>query len=289
MVPGTGGSDVRVTGVSGDSRSVVPGDLYAAIPGARHHGADFTTSAVEAGAVAVLTDPAGLEPSLAAGVPVVVVPDPRAVLGSVAAAVQGHPDRRMLVLGVTGTNGKTTTTYLLDAGLRAAGHRTGLVGTVETRVGEAVVPSVRTTPEAPDVQRLLARMVEDGCTAVSMEVSSHALALGRVDGTDLRRRAVHQPQPGPPRLPPDARGLLRRQGRAVHPRPLAARCGRRRHRLGTAARRRGHDPGDHGLLRSRARRARRRRRTGGRRSRLAGVRRGPRPGRLHLPGGRPQR
>ncbi len=169
--------------MSGDSRTVGQGDLYAAIPGAHSHGADFVGEAVEAGAVAVLTDPEGRERAMATGRAVVVVPDPRSVLGPVAAAIQGHPDRQMLVLGVTGTNGKTTTTYLLDAGLRAAGHRTGLVGTIETRVGDVVVPSVRTTPEAADVQRLLARMVDDGCTAVSMEVSSHALALGRVDGT----------------------------------------------------------------------------------------------------------
>ncbi len=174
--------EVTLLGVTSDSRNVAAGDLYAALPGARHHGASFAAAAAGAGAVAVLTDAAGA----AAGrstVPLIVVDDPRAVLGEVAAAVLGHPSRRLLTLGVTGTNGKTTTTYLLDAGLRAAGHRTGMVGTVETRVGDTVDPSVRTTPEAPDLQRLLARMVLDGCSAVSMEVSSHALALGRVNGT----------------------------------------------------------------------------------------------------------
>jgi UDP-N-acetylmuramoyl-L-alanyl-D-glutamate--2,6-diaminopimelate ligase len=172
----------EVTGVASDSRVVVAGDLYAALPGAHHHGSSFASAAVASGATLVLTDAAGQEASLAAGVPVIVVPDPRAVLGDLAAAIHGHPDSKLLVLGVTGTNGKTTSTYLLDAGLRAAGHRTGLVGTVETRVAGEVVASVRTTPEAPDLQRLLARMVDAGCTAVSMEVSSHALALDRVDG-----------------------------------------------------------------------------------------------------------
>ena len=184
--PGTvvdGTTDVQVVGLSADSRAVVPGDLYAALPGARHHGAAFSVEAATNGAVALLTDPDGLASARTAGLPVVLVAEPRSVLGALAAAVHGHPDSRLLVLGVTGTNGKTTTTYLLDAGLRAAGHRTGLVGTVETRAGDEVVASVRTTPEAPDVQRLLARMVASGCTAVSMEVSSHALALGRVDGT----------------------------------------------------------------------------------------------------------
>jgi UDP-N-acetylmuramoyl-L-alanyl-D-glutamate--2,6-diaminopimelate ligase len=184
--PGTvvgGTTDVRVIGLSADSRAVVPGDLYAALPGAQHHGAAFSVEAATNGAVALLTDPDGLAAARTAGLPVVLVAEPRSVLGALAAAVHGHPDSRLLVLGVTGTNGKTTTTYLLDAGLRAAGHLTGLVGTVETRVGDEVVASVRTTPEAPDVQRLLARMVAAGCTAVSMEVSSHALALGRVDGT----------------------------------------------------------------------------------------------------------
>jgi UDP-N-acetylmuramoyl-L-alanyl-D-glutamate--2,6-diaminopimelate ligase len=181
-VPGLSGDpgDVRVTGCTLDSRAVRPGDLYAALPGSRAHGADFAASAVAAGAVAVLTDPAGA--ARVEGVPVLVVDDPRAVLGQVAAEVHGHPARDLLVLGVTGTNGKTTTAFLLEAGLRGAGHRTGLLGTVVTRIGEQALPSVRTTPEAPDLQALLAVMRERGTTAVAMEVSSHALALGRVDG-----------------------------------------------------------------------------------------------------------
>ncbi len=172
-----------VTGVTLDSRDVRPGDLYAALPGSRAHGADFAAAAAAAGAVAVLTDPAGAARALAAGLPALVVDLPRDRLGEVAALVYGRPAERLLLVGVTGTNGKTTTAFLLEAGLRAAGHRTGLVGTVETRVAGEVLPSERTTPEAPDVQALLALMVERGCTAAAMEVSSHALALGRVDGT----------------------------------------------------------------------------------------------------------
>ncbi len=178
-------SQEAVTGVTHDSRRVRPGDLYAALPGAQTHGARFGSAAADAGAVAILTDPVGRDLLAADGVhqvPVVVVADPRSELGAVAAAVYGHPARDLLMLGVTGTNGKTTTAYLLEAGLRAAGHTTGLIGTIETRVGDAHLPSVRTTPEATDVQALLAVMRERGVTACAMEVSSHALVLGRVDG-----------------------------------------------------------------------------------------------------------
>ncbi|MYV96784.1 UDP-N-acetylmuramoyl-L-alanyl-D-glutamate--2,6-diaminopimelate ligase, partial [Streptomyces sp. SID3343] len=117
------------------------------------------------------------------GLPMLVVEDPRARLGEIAAWVYDRPGAALTLFGITGTNGKTTTAYLLDGGLRAAGHTTGVIGTVETRIGEAVVPSERTTPESPDVQALLGSMRERGVTAAVMEVSSHALALGRVDGT----------------------------------------------------------------------------------------------------------
>jgi UDP-N-acetylmuramoyl-L-alanyl-D-glutamate--2,6-diaminopimelate ligase len=143
----------------------------------------FLDQVAAAGAVAVFTDEHGAADAQRVDLPTLAVTDPRARLGDVAAWVYGHPAQELLMLGVTGTNGKTTTTYLTDAGLRQAGHRTGVVGTVETRIADQVLASERTTPEATDVQALLAVMVERGCTAVSMEVSSHALALGRVDGT----------------------------------------------------------------------------------------------------------
>ena len=173
---------LAVTGVTLDSRAVEPGDLYAALPGARLHGALFAAEAAAAGARAVLTDPSGRADAAAGGLPLLVVDEPRRRLGDLAAWLYGEPAQGMPIAAVTGTNGKTTVAYLLDAGLRAAGHSTGLVGTVEIRVGDEVVPSVRTTPEAPDLQALLAVMRECGVTAVAMEVSSHALALGRVDG-----------------------------------------------------------------------------------------------------------
>jgi UDP-N-acetylmuramoyl-L-alanyl-D-glutamate--2,6-diaminopimelate ligase len=172
-----------LTGITHDSRSVLPGDLYAALPGSTVHGARFCADAAVAGAVAVLTDPSGRQAAIASGLPVFVVADPRARLGEVAAWIYGKPSDRILLIGVTGTAGKTTTSYLLESGLRAAGYRTGLIGGIETRIGPAAQVSTLTTPEATDLQALLATMAERQVGAAAMEVSSHALALGRVAGT----------------------------------------------------------------------------------------------------------
>ncbi len=176
--------DVAVTGATHDSALVRPGDLYAAVRGSRHHGADFTAAAVAAGAVAVLTDPDGAARSQAGapGRPVLVVADARAALGPAADAAYGQPTARLPVIGLTGTAGKTTTAYLVDSALRAAGHRTCLVGTVQTTIGDLVVESVRTTPEATDLHGLFAAALEQGVSAAVIEVSSHALAYGRVGG-----------------------------------------------------------------------------------------------------------
>ncbi|MEU7617423.1 UDP-N-acetylmuramoyl-L-alanyl-D-glutamate--2,6-diaminopimelate ligase [Micromonospora rifamycinica] len=182
VAPPADAAELVVTGVTHASQEVRPGDLYAALPGARRHGAQFAAGAATAGAVAVLTDPAGATAAGATGLPVLVTPDPRAVLGELAAAVYGDPTDGLTVIGVTGTAGKTSTAYLIESGLRAAGHVTGLIGTVETRLGDLVTDSVRTTPEATDLHALLAAARERGVTAVVMEVSSHALAMGRVGG-----------------------------------------------------------------------------------------------------------
>jgi UDP-N-acetylmuramoyl-L-alanyl-D-glutamate--2,6-diaminopimelate ligase len=175
---------VVVTGVTLDSRAIRPGDLYAALPGANVHGARFVAAAVGLGAVAVLTDPAGaaLLALKEISVPVLVVPEPRATLGVVAALVYGRASQELTMLGITGTNGKTTTAYLLDSALRAMGQVTGLIGTVETRVGDRSIKSIRTTPESSDLHALFAVMLESGVQTCTMEVSSHALALHRVDG-----------------------------------------------------------------------------------------------------------
>ncbi|WP_448640007.1 UDP-N-acetylmuramoyl-L-alanyl-D-glutamate--2,6-diaminopimelate ligase [Geodermatophilus sp. URMC 63] len=184
--PVQGDPATAVRGVTLASPEVRPGDLYAALPGARTHGARFAADAAARGAVAVLTDPAGREQAAATGLPVCVTGDPRGVLGAVAARVYGEPAARLPVIGITGTNGKTTTAYLVEAGLAAAGRATGLIGTVQTRTRargtETAFPSVRTTPEAPVLHALLATMAESGVDGVVMEVSSHALVQGRVGG-----------------------------------------------------------------------------------------------------------
>ncbi|GLZ03631.1 UDP-N-acetylmuramoyl-L-alanyl-D-glutamate--2,6-diaminopimelate ligase [Actinomadura sp. NBRC 104412] len=173
---------VSVTGITHDSRSVLPGDLYVALPGSRAHGAQFARQAVDAGAAAILTDPSGRHRAAATGLPVLVVRDPRAVLGDAAAWVYGEPVRDLTLIGVTGTSGKTTTVYLLEAGLRAAGVETAVVGTVEMRIQDARLPSSLTTPEATDLHAIFAMMRERGVGAAAMEVSSHALEQGRVGG-----------------------------------------------------------------------------------------------------------
>ncbi|GAA0497371.1 UDP-N-acetylmuramoyl-L-alanyl-D-glutamate--2,6-diaminopimelate ligase [Streptomyces sp. NPDC046215] len=178
--------EAAATGITHDSRAVRPGDIYAALPGARFHGADFSAQAAGLGAVAVLTDPAGAERAAATGLPVLTVADPRARMGELAATIYGHPGRDLLQIGITGTSGKTTTAYLIEGGLKAAagesGGLTGLIGTVESRIGDERIKSERTTPEATDLQALFAVMRERGVASVAMEVSSHALVLGRVDG-----------------------------------------------------------------------------------------------------------
>jgi UDP-N-acetylmuramoyl-L-alanyl-D-glutamate--2,6-diaminopimelate ligase len=176
--------DLRITGVTLRAQDVQSGDLFAALSGASTHGARYLGDAIERGAVAVLTDPAGVAQMAdrAGSVPVLVHPEPRSVLGELAATVYDHPSQRLAVVGVTGTSGKTTTTYLIEAGLRSAGRAVGLIGTVGLRINGVDIPSTLTTPEAPAVQALLAAMAERGVDTVVMEVSSHALTLGRVDG-----------------------------------------------------------------------------------------------------------
>jgi len=177
---GAGGA-ATVTGITLDSRRVLPGDLYAALPGARAHGMDFVEQAVAAGAGAVLTDEVGAV-AVPPGLPAIVVPSPRAVLGAVSAGIYGQPARAMRMIGVTGTQGKTTVTRLLDGGLGAAGIASAVVGTVGTRIAGVDLKTALTTPEAPDLHALFAVMREEGVECCAIEVSSHALVLGRVDG-----------------------------------------------------------------------------------------------------------
>lgn len=173
-----------VTFVGLDSQNVEPGGLFAALPGTRVHGATY---AFDSAAGAVLTDEAGLAiiQQTADRRPVLVVEDVRAILGLVAAEVYGHPSQSFTLLGVTGTSGKTTTTYMLEKGLVAAGCKVGLIGTTGTKIMGRDVATELTTPEAPMLQRLFAQMRDEGVTHVVMEVSSHALMLGRVTGSDF--------------------------------------------------------------------------------------------------------
>jgi UDP-N-acetylmuramoyl-L-alanyl-D-glutamate--2,6-diaminopimelate ligase len=175
-----GGLPPEITGVSYDSRTVGRGELFVAVPGLKHDGRRFVGQAIERGAGLVVAE--GPDPLADTTVGRVLVPSSREALARLADAYFGHPSGALTVVGITGTNGKTTTSFLVDALLRERGHRTGIVGTIEYRIGDEVMPAGQTTPEAVELQALLARMVRAKVTAVSMEVSSHALALHRVDG-----------------------------------------------------------------------------------------------------------
>ncbi len=172
-----GNASVVVSDVVYRSDHARPGSLFACIRGSRTDGHAFAADAVARGAVALL-----VERWLDVEVPQVRVPSVREAIGPIAAEVFGRPSDAMTVVGVTGTNGKTTTTYLLESVFRAAGRRAGVIGTTGVRIDGHVEPFPRTTPEAPDLQRLFARMRDDGIEAVAMEVSSHGLHQHRVDG-----------------------------------------------------------------------------------------------------------
>ncbi|MCY7326009.1 MAG: UDP-N-acetylmuramoyl-L-alanyl-D-glutamate--2,6-diaminopimelate ligase [Microbacteriaceae bacterium] len=173
---------VYVTGVTLRSGEVQPGDLYVGVPGATSHGASYAAEAKAAGAVALLTDAAGAELAREVGLPTVLVDSPRAALGDVSAWVYRTSDHPPLLLGITGTNGKTSTAYILEGILRQLGLVTGLSSTAERHIGELTVVSRLTTPEASEMHALLARMKESEVRAVVLEVSAQALSRNRVDG-----------------------------------------------------------------------------------------------------------
>lgn len=190
--PSDGGPEREqaLTGVTLDSRAVMPGDLWCALPGARAHGAQFAAQAAERGARAALTDETGADACTAAGMSALVVADPRALTARAAAGILGRPSEAMTVVGVTGTNGKTSVTTMLHLTLMELGRTSGVIGTSGTAFTDAEgrehqIRTVRTTPEAPEVQGILARMRECGVTQVAMEISSHALVLHRADDIDV--------------------------------------------------------------------------------------------------------
>lgn len=170
-----------ISGLSLNSNSVQQGDLFIALPGEKVHGADFAAEAIARGAVAVLTDEVGAEKIL--DVPVIVSAHPRRAAGVISAWFYSEPMRDLYSVGVTGTNGKTTVTTLLHQIMSAAGRESGLIGTVETRIGDEAVGSIRTTPESSDLQALTAVMRERHMRNLVMEVSSHAIALERIRGS----------------------------------------------------------------------------------------------------------
>lgn len=175
------------TGVTHDSRTVQPGSVFVALRGLNVDGAVFAQQAVEAGAAAVVMERVadGATHGADPGVPCVAVGDARHALALMADTFFGHPSREMKVVGITGTNGKTTTAYLIHAIFEAAGISTGLMGTVAYRIGQQELSATRTTPEAPELQGFMRQMVDVGCGACVMEASSHALALRRVDGVSF--------------------------------------------------------------------------------------------------------
>ena len=176
-------SNISLTGISMNTGDLRPGDLFVAMPGIKTHGANFISKAQELGAVAVVTDSAGLQLASEATVPVLVLEEPRKRLGELAAFVYGNtPGNMPILFGTTGTNGKTSTSYLLEGLLRQLGRVTGLTSTAERHIAGEVIVSRLTTPESPEMQALLARMREKGVTDVAIEVSAQALTQLRVDG-----------------------------------------------------------------------------------------------------------
>ena len=172
---------IAVTGIASSSSDVEPGDLFCAFAGAKVHGATFAKDAIKSGAVAILTDAEGAK--LIKGLPVLVVAEPRKRAAILTSWFYGEPMRDLFSIGITGTNGKTTVSTLCHQIFQSAGQETGLIGTVETRIGNEVLASTRTTPEAAELQALVATMRERHCRNLVMEVSSHAIALERIRGS----------------------------------------------------------------------------------------------------------
>ncbi|NMB12966.1 MAG: UDP-N-acetylmuramoyl-L-alanyl-D-glutamate--2,6-diaminopimelate ligase [Firmicutes bacterium] len=192
-----GDPDTKIQGIAYDSRQVRPGDLFVCIKGFRFDGHAFISDALERGAVGLVVDDSSMIPRrdqycgeegfapVPASVPVLYTKDTRKALGLLGACFYRYPSRKLGLIGVTGTKGKTTTTYLIKSILEAAGHRVGLIGTIQNVIGNKSLPTERTTPESVDLQSLFSQMVDDACDYAVMEVSSHALKLQRTIGSEF--------------------------------------------------------------------------------------------------------
>ncbi|MBU0677251.1 MAG: UDP-N-acetylmuramoyl-L-alanyl-D-glutamate--2,6-diaminopimelate ligase [Verrucomicrobia bacterium] len=178
----TGRQNVDVNGITYDSRQVRPGNLFVAVQGQHADGRDFIRDAIRRGAVAIVSDSPKWERS---DVSHIHVEHPRRALAEIACAFYGNPSSHLQLIGITGTNGKTTTAFMAESILEKAGRRPGLIGTVQYDIGERSIPAIRTTPEAPELHAMLDQMVEAGCRSAVMEVSSHALDQKRVWGVDF--------------------------------------------------------------------------------------------------------
>jgi len=174
-----GSLEIDINDIHYDSRQVTPGSLFFCIEGFRTDGHNFAAAAAEKGAVAVLLRK---DTALPDGVTKIFVEEPRKVMGQISAAFYDNPAEKLLLFGVTGTNGKTTTTYMIKSILEQAGKKTGLIGTITNMIGKRQIPTERTTPESADLQKLLHQMLQENVEAAVMEVSSHSLELGRVNG-----------------------------------------------------------------------------------------------------------
>ena len=170
-------ADVEITGLSYDSRKVKAGDLFFCISGFVTDGHQFAARAAQSGAAALV-----VTRKLPLAVPQLLVKNDREAMSLISAAFYGHPSRQMKMIGLTGTNGKTTSTYMIKTIAESAGYRVGLIGTIVNLIGDKRIETERTTPESPDLQALLRRMADEGCDMVVMEVSSHSLDLKRVEG-----------------------------------------------------------------------------------------------------------
>ena len=178
-------SEILFTGIASDTRNILPGDLFVALPGSKSHGAAFVVEIKAAGAVAVLTDEKGVE-FVSEVLPTLLVSDPRRAVGDCASWFYGRPSLNISVAGITGTNGKTTTTALLNQIWKYAERETGLIGTIGIEIGAEILPTTFTTPEAADLQSLFAVMQERHVRNVAMEVSSHAITMNRITGSHFK-------------------------------------------------------------------------------------------------------